>query len=94
MTTQISSTFTRYSLTDQESLSGSILHLEQKLVIQNFISEIAEQKLALIPDPNNYPAFIQQEAHMAGQIAAYKYLLDSSLASEQILLENAKAANS
>lgn len=81
------SSFTSYVLTEQEQLSGSMLSYEQKLFIQNQIGGIAEQKLALIPTPNDYQNFIQQEAFLSGQLAILKYLLDSSLASEQAVLD-------
>ena len=67
---------------------GSIYTWEQKMFLQNKIAEIAEQKLNAVPDPNNYAVFIQQDSYLAGQIAVLKYLLDCSLASEQLLLDS------
>jgi len=86
------STFARFKLSEQETLVGSVLTYEQKLVIQNKLSEIADSKLALTVDPNNYAAYIQQESYLAGQLGILRYILDCSLASEQVLLDDAKQA--
>ncbi len=82
--------FAAYSLTQQEEISGSILINDQKLFIQNQLAFAAQQALALVPDPVNYTAFIQTDAHLKGQIAAYQYLLDCSDASELAALEEAQ----
>ena len=86
------SNFARFILSSQEQLMGSIYTYEQKLIIQNKLSEIADSKLALTVDPNNYAAYVQQEAYLAGQISILRYLLDCSIASEQQLLDNASKA--
>lgn len=96
MSTVISSAFTRYAQTNQEQLAGSVLSGDQKQYIQNQLATIAEQRLALVPDPINYAVFIQDEAFLKGQMAAYQYMLDSSEASEDQLraLAEAQAATS
>lgn len=86
------STFSSFKQTDAEQLAGTHLTEEQRHFIQNQICMIAEERISLVPDPNNYAAFIQQEAHLKGQMVAYKYLLDCSIATESVLLE--AAANS
>jgi len=83
-------TFTSYQQTEQEQLAATHLTTEQKQFIQTQIALVAEERLALTPDPSNYTAFIQQEAHLKGQIDAYKYLLDCAVMSEQQLLEAAQ----
>lgn len=75
--------FSSYILTDEERLHGALLTLTQKQLIQNEIATIAEEKLALEVDPNNVMPFIQAEAGLAGQMAALKWLLDLSEASEE-----------
>lgn len=79
-------TFTQFNLTEHEQLSGTLMSNEQKMFVQNQLAVIAEQRLALVPDPLNYAVFIQTEAHLKGQMDAYKYLLDCSTASEQAVL--------
>ena len=91
MATLTLSTFSKYQLSEQEEQSGTLLPQDIKLRLQNLICMIAEEKLALVPNPNNYAEFIQQEAHLAGQLVAYRYLLDCSLATETILLEAARS---
>ena len=84
----ILNTFTQFQQTESEQLVGTTLSLEQKQFIQTLVAGIAEQRLALVPDPLNYSVFIQQEAHLKGQIDAYKYLLDCSEASEKAVVES------
>lgn len=79
-------TFTQFTLNEHEQLSGTLMSNEQKMFVQTQIAQIAEQRLNLIPDPNNYAAFIQEEAFLKGQMTAYKYLLDCSTASEQAVV--------
>jgi hypothetical protein len=84
------STFSKYALSENDQIIGSTLTTLTKQFIQNQICNIAEQRIALVPDPNNYAEFIQQEAYLKGQMDSLKFLLDSSNASEQALLEAAK----
>lgn len=91
MSQLIQSTFARYAQTEQEQLAGSVLTHDQKQFIQNQICTIAEERLAIIPEPNDYTSFIQQEAHLKGQMVALQYLLDCSTASEDQLLALAEA---
>lgn len=86
----IVNTFTQFQLTEQEQLSGTLLSNEQKMFIQTEISKLAEQRLALAPNPESYAEFIQQEAYLKGQIDSYKYLLDCSKASEDAILFEAQ----
>lgn len=85
MAKSIINQFSSYELTEQEQLSGTILTFEQKMVLQNQLSMISSEKLALIANPNNYSEYIQQEAYKAGQITAIQYMLDCSTASELIV---------
>lgn len=84
------STFAAFEQSEHEVLAGSSFTTDNKQFLQNLICLTAESIIALEPDPNNYPAFIQQEAFLKGQLSAYKYLLDASEASEAALLEIAK----
>lgn len=89
----IISTFTRYEQTESEVLAATNFSPEAKQFIQNQIVNASENRLALTADPNNYAAFIQQEAYLKGQVDAFKYLLDCSENAEQTL-RDAKEAQS
>jgi hypothetical protein len=93
MSTFVRSTFTKYEFTQQEFTSASLLHEEQKRWYQSQLATLAESRIALVPDPNNYPAFIQQEAELKGQMNALQYLLDCSDAAEQEILNLAQQQN-
>jgi hypothetical protein len=69
-------TFTSYQQTDSELIRAMTLSPEQQQFLQTQIAKIAEERIALTPDPVNYAAFIQQEAYLKGQIDFVKYLLD------------------
>lgn len=90
MSTITRSTFTKYEFTEQEFHSASLLHEEQKRWYQTQIATLAEAKISLLPDPNNYSDFIQKESELRGQMEALQYLLDCSDAAEQVVLEAAK----
>ena len=70
------SSFIKYVLTEDEKKVGCCFSPEQKAVIQNMISEIAEEKVALTYDPDSPLKFTQREAELAGQIGILKYLLE------------------
>lgn len=94
MATIKQSIFTSYDLTNQEQLSGSILHSEQKMFIQNLISDIATERVALMPDdPSKPQQYFIEMAYKQGQIAILQHLLDSSIASETQLVENNQDSN-
>lgn len=90
MATLTTSTFAKYSLNLIEELSGSILTDYQKMYIQNKICEIAESKLALTADPKDYASYIQQEAYLAGQLAALSWMLATSEEALKLRFEEAK----
>lgn len=80
MAIQISSTFSRYDLTEDEKVTGAQLTLNQQYIIQNALADIADQILNLSLDPLNPIEFTQQESYLKGQLAVYRYLLDASKA--------------
>lgn len=86
MSNIVINTFTQFNLNEHEQLSGTLMSNEQKMFVQTKIAEIAEQRLALTPDPNSYASFIQQEAYLKGQMDFAKFLLDSSIASEEAVV--------
>ena len=70
--------FTRYDMTEDELMQGASLTVAQEQFIQNYIADLAEQKLDLVLDVDNINRYTQIEAHLSGQIAALKWLLESS----------------
>lgn len=85
------SIFTKYTQNQQEQLAGMSLNLEQTNFISTQLATLAEQRLALVPDPLNYAVFIQEEANLKGQMQFAQWLLDCSLESQQQLLDIAEA---
>jgi len=77
--------FQSWILSPEEFTQGSILTSLQKQCIQNQITQLAEEKLALTLDPTNLHQFLQQEAELQGSIKSLKYLLTLS--------DQAEAAN-
>lgn len=76
--------FSSYFLNEDDALEGSILSTLQKKVIHNLLVARAEEKLALELDPNNVSAYLQHEASLAGEISAYRSLIENSeVADEQ-----------
>lgn len=76
--------FSSYHLTEDDTLEGSILTTLQKQVIQNLLVARAEEKLALEFDPDNINRFVQREASLAGEIAAYQTLIANSEISNEV----------
>ncbi len=93
MATIIENEFTQYSQSEQETLAGCTFTIDQLQFLQSQIAMIAQSRIALVPDPNNYAEFIQKEANYKGQMDAYKYLLDCHVSSQEQLLALAKAQN-
>lgn len=85
MSTIRPNTFTSYDLTLEEELSGSILTLQQTQVLQNMLSSIAEEKLALEFDPMKPEVFSQAEAYKRGQLDLILYILENSEAANKEL---------
>ena len=90
MSTSTTNQFTSYILSSREELEGSIFSLLQKQVIQNELSLIAAQKMALDYDPSNPVAFAQSEALLKGQLQVYNLLLDKSAVAESEMLRAAQ----
>lgn len=70
------SSFTRYHLTQEETLAGQILTAQNIQYIQNLICDAAEEKLGLKFDPLNPMEFAQREAELMGQIGILKMLIE------------------
>lgn len=74
--------FTSFELTSQELVAGSILTTDQKNILQNDLSQIAENKLNLDFDPLNPTKFAQDEAFLKGQMSIIRVMLQRSDESE------------
>ena len=90
----IPSAFTRYTITHKEELAGKILTLDQKIVIQNELAQVAEQILGLVYMPQDPLEFVKQDAFLKGQMSVYRVLLDASDECEAELLQLAQNASS
>ena len=87
----ITSSFHRITLSEKDTISGTILSTVHIGVIQNHICDIAEQKLNLVFDPDKMIDFAQQNAYLQGQLDILKLLLDSSDASQALAVQQAAA---
>lgn len=77
------STFTSYTLTEDEARNGSILTSLNIAAIQNLRCKIAEEKLNLTFTPNDVLSFTQQEAYLKGQLDILSHLLDLNEEAQQ-----------
>lgn len=71
-------TFFSYELSQSEEEAGQVFTREQKMVLQNKLASIAQDKLNLTFDPANVNQFIQREAELQGQMGVINWLLDTS----------------
>lgn len=74
--------FSSFALTEEEQVSGSVFSADQKRVMQNLISEAAEESLNLTYDGTNPIKYAQQEAYLKGKIDILKWLIEASDAYE------------
>lgn len=70
--------FTSFILTEREQHEGRILSPVQVAVIQNERAVIATQILNLVFTPSDPDKFVQQDAYLKGQLAAYTAILLAS----------------
>ncbi len=73
---QIVNEFTQFNLTETEQLSGQIFSQSQLQVLQNLRAQYAVDKLNLKVIPNDYQAYVQQEAGLAGALSVLSYIID------------------
>jgi len=78
-------TFTHWNLSTQEVLQGSVLSQSQKQLLQNELATIAEQIVNLEYDAAKPMEFVQNDAHLKGQMSIIRYMLLRSDESEQQL---------
>jgi hypothetical protein len=82
--------FTSYDLTDSEVLQGSILNDLQIQVIQNEMSQVAEQILQLSYDPLNPQKFVQDDSFLKGQLSVLRIMLLRSSESKEAIIRLAQ----
>ena len=87
MAEQLPNRFSSFALTAEEELRGSVYSTEQKWVLQNKLAETAMIKTALTYDPEHPLLFAQEEAGHAAELLFIEYLLDTSDAAEQAIME-------
>jgi len=87
----IPNVFSSYALTTQEEEQGQILTAIQKMVLQNKLSTIAEEKLHLTYSAAEPLRYAQQEAELTGQLGILQWLLDTSNQVEESIATKLKA---
>ena len=90
MAQPITNKFSSYYLTAGEEELGSILNYEQRCIIRNKLSEVAETRLNMVLDTTNVSNFIQSEAYLKGQLDTLQWLLDTSDEMEGQLVDRKK----
>lgn len=81
----IESSGSRYQLSREEEIRGSVFNSEQKMVLQNQSADIVDQLLTLKFDPLNPTGFALEQAHLQGQLDFVRYLRNNSDSMELIL---------
>lgn len=84
MSIRVVNSFTSYQLTDEQTRAGENLTPESEFVIQNHISELAEEKLNLVFTPDSPMSFALRNAELQGQIDILKMLIERSQASRNL----------
>lgn len=78
--------FSAYELSTIETLNGSVLSYEQKMFLQNCLSQEAVGKSSLEVDTSDMAKFQQSEAYYRGKIEWIEWYLANSEAAEEELL--------
>lgn len=83
MASIVPNTFTSFKWeNDEEEFGATILTIGNKQRIQNELAIIAQQILNITYDPKETLTFVQQDAHLKGQLQALQWLLDASDAAQ------------
>lgn len=77
--------FKCHRLSEQEITAGQSLNQVQVQVIENLIAKIAEEKLYLPYTPDAPQQYLQQEAHLRGQLDVLNFVLQTSAESGRLL---------
>lgn len=62
---------------EKEEMNAQIIPFANLTFIKTQLSFERRRRSNLVPDPNNYPEFIQQHAAISGTISAYEFLINS-----------------
>ena len=85
MTPDISSSFMRFEMTEREQLTSQILSHENKAYLKNLLADQAEEQLRDLYNPAEPVIWMQAQAKRSGMMEVLRFLLDQSLASEEIM---------
>jgi hypothetical protein len=85
MSNLIPNVFTSYELSQGEEEAGQIFTLEQKMVLQNKLAMIAQDKINMPFTPNDIQSYLQREAEATGQMGIIQWLLDTSQITEDAI---------
>jgi hypothetical protein len=86
--------FTRYKISEIETLTGSVLTESQLMLVSNQLADAAEQRLALDFDPTNMIKFAQDEAFLKGQISILTMMLEAHKVAQETLSFQSKQSQS
>lgn len=85
MTPDISSSFMRFEMTEREQLTSQIFSHENKAYLKNLLADNAEEQLRDLYNPTDPEIWFQAQAKRAGMMEILRFLLEQSLASEEIM---------
>lgn len=72
---KIPTSFTSYQLNANDTKLGQTLTSLNIAVLQNLLSQLAEEKLNLEFTPNDVLSYTQQEAYLKGQMDVVKFIM-------------------
>jgi hypothetical protein len=67
---------TLYTMTESEQASAQLLAEPNLRMIKNLLATDTIRLTNLVPDPNNYPKFVQEHAEIKGAISAWQFLIN------------------
>lgn len=82
-----------YEFTDRELRSAQLLPEINLQYIKTQLAFKVKERENLVPDPNNYAAFIQEESHIKGMIAAFEFLIDCHVNTVEALAAEARTSS-
>lgn len=77
--------FSEFQLSTQEQVNGGLLTFDQRTLIANDRATVANMILNLQFDPLHPELFLQQDAHLKGQLAVYDFLFARNEESEAVM---------
>lgn len=83
----IKNDFNTYDFTDEELVEACKLTDLQKAFLQHQVGLLSIEKIRMKFDPKDAMDFMQNEAHLTGQLNAYEFLLTSHEQSAEVVKE-------